>query len=329
MAPDRHAFVRLTTLFLGFIQLVTSSSPQQNEQHEEVEWSGWGGNTYNNWWASSNTDISSQTVSSLTAHCNLSFPIGVSATPTVSGKTVFPIWDVFHASTQRWSISVTALIRNYAPISPFQAQNVRPVSRTSPQVHGDVVFFGTLTHALVVAVDKSSGAVLVVGSSSVEENVTLLPGYQCCSFVGNIMALFFDPVKNKFKVARNVNTISERRKREGWAGSAVWGSQPSVDGKRRLVFVGTGNAYAASNATVQCQLATMPPEVPYTLNNNTCLPDHVWQDSILAIELDSGRVKWVQQQYGVDIFTAACGYPGFGPQDPVLCPGVPGPDYDF
>jgi len=31
----------------------------------------------------------------------------------------------------------------------------------------------------------------------------------------------------------------------------------------------------------------------------------------------------------MDVFTAACGYPGFGPQDPVLCPGVPGPDYDF
>jgi outer membrane protein assembly factor BamB len=73
----------------------------------------------------------------------------------------------------------------------------------------------------------------------------------------------------------------------------------------------------------------VPPEIPYTLNNDTCLPSDVWQDSVLAIDIDSGHVNWVQQTPGLDIFTAACGYPNFFPQDTSLCPGIPGPDADF
>ena len=350
---------------LGLINIALSASPPPPPPPlppSSQDWSGWGGNTNNNRWASSNTAISSNTISSLAPHCNLSFPIGVSATPTVSGNTVFfPTWNGalvaldFHTCTTLWTINVTALIHAFAPVSAFQAQNVRPISRTSPQVdpHSDTVYFGTLTHALLVAVSKSTGATLailqvnphplaivtmsptlfdnrlIVGSSSVEENVTLLPGYRCCSFAGNIIAATFSPSTRKFKTNWNIPTIPPARQAQGWAGAAVWGSQPSVDPRRRLVFVGTGNSYSASNVTVQCQTTRTPPEIPYTLNNDTCLPADVWQDSILAIDLDHGNVKWVQQRPGVDIFTAACGYPGFGPQDPVLCPGVPGPDYDF
>ncbi len=243
--------------------------------------------------------------------------------------------------------------RGLRPISTFQAQNVRPVSRTSPQIDGNVVYFGTLTHALIVAVNKGTGATLgvvqihshplaivtmsptffdgklFVGVSSVEENVPLLPGYQCCSFAGKMVALAFNAAKGKFQIVWSVSSISGARQAEGWAGAAIWGSQPSIDAGRRQVFVGTGNSYSVSNATVQCQRSTTPPEIPYTLNNDTCLPADVWQDSILAIDIDSGHVNWVQQRPGVDIFTAACGYPNFGPQNTTICPGVPGPDSDF
>ncbi len=326
----------------------------------EPEWSGWGGNIRNNRWASQNSIISSANILSIADHCNASFTVGVSATPVISGSAVyFPTWEglfvaLDYTSCQvLWQINVTAIIYAYAPVSTFQAQNTRPVSRTSPQINGNVVYFGTLTHALVVAVNKNTGSTvgiiqinpdpiaivtmsptffdgkLFIGASSVEENLTLLPGYQCCSFVGNMVALSFNAATGQFRVLWNVSSISQRRHREGWAGAAIWGSQPSIDTSRRQVFVGTGNAYSASNATTRCQLSVVPPETPYTLNSDGCLPSDVWQDSVIAIDIDHGNVNWVQQRPGVDIFTAACGYPGFGAQNTTLCPGIPGPDADF
>ncbi|KAK0715106.1 quinon protein alcohol dehydrogenase-like superfamily [Lasiosphaeris hirsuta] len=342
-------------LFLGASGAISAGS-----EGGQSQWTGWGGNIRNSRWASQNTAISSGNILSVASHCNISFPIGVSATPVVSGGTVFfPTWEGafvaldFQSCAVLWTANVTAIVHAFAPVSAFQAQNVRPVSRTSPQIDGNVVYFGTLTHALVVAVSKTTGATLAVvqvnphplaivtmsptffggrlfvGVSSVEENVTLLPGYRCCSFAGNVVALSFNAASKKFRVLWNVASISKARQLEGWAGAAIWGSQPSIDTGRGLVFVGTGNSYSVSNATVQCQTSRVPPEIPYALNTDTCLPSDVWQDSILAIDIDHGRVRWVQQRPGVDIFTAACGYPGFGPQDPALCPGVPGPDYDF
>ncbi|KAK0704002.1 quinon protein alcohol dehydrogenase-like superfamily, partial [Lasiosphaeria miniovina] len=323
-------------------------------------WSGWGGNVLNNRWAAQNRIVSSANIPSIADHCTLDFPVGVSATPVVSGGAVFfPTWDGafvaldYGSCRVLWRVNVTAIIYGFATPSAFQAQNTRPISRTSPQIDGNVVYFGTLTHALVVAVDKATGRTLgtvqinphplaivtmsptffdgklLVGASSTEENVPLIPGYHCCSFAGNMVALAFNSAARRFRVVWDVPSIPPARQREGWAGAAFWGSQPAIDAGRRLAFVGTGNAYAASNATVRCQLAAVPPDVPYVSNNDSCLPSDVWQDSVLAINVDTGRVKWVHQRYGVDIFTAACGYPGFGPQDPVLCPGVPGPDADF
>lgn len=330
-----------------------------SELSRPEDWTGWGGNIHNNRWASRNKFISSSNILSLVNHCTLEFPIGVSATPVISKDIVyFPTWEGsfvalnYKSCTILWTINVTSIIYDFATPNPFQLQNVRAVSRTSPQLDGDVLF-GTLMHALVVALNKNTGNLLnvvqinnhplaiitmsltffsgklFVGTSSVEENVTLFPGYKCCSFVGNFVAVSFKAPTRKVKILWSVSSISKPRQSEGWAGAAVWGSQPSIDEKKGLVFVGTGNAYSASNVTATCQHSAVPPQIPYELNMGNCLPRDVWQDSVLAIEFGTGRVKWVQQRPGVDIFTAACGYPGFGPQNPELCPGVPGPDPDF
>lgn len=84
------------------------------------------------------------------------------------------------------------------------------------------MYFGTQTHALIVAVSIEKGDVLgvvqvnahelavitmsptrfegklFVGAASVEENLSLLPSYKCCSFVGNFVALGFEG--GKFEV---------------------------------------------------------------------------------------------------------------------------------
>ncbi|KAG6355578.1 hypothetical protein INS49_003540 [Diaporthe citri] len=268
------------------VPFVVQASPFSSRHYEathdtSTQWSGWGGNSNNNRWAAQNNNISSSNILSAADHCNLSFPIGVSATPVIlEDIAYFPTWEGsfvalnFHTCETVWKINVTSIVEGFAPVSEFQAETTRPVSRTSPQIDGNTLYFGTLTHALIVAVDKRNGTTLgvvqidatpvavitmsptffdgklFVGTASVETSVTRRPGYQCCSFVGNMVALTFDSATGDFSVAWRVATITDARQQEGWAGAAIWGSQPAIDAGNRQVFVGTGNSYSASNVTV-------------------------------------------------------------------------------
>ncbi|KAF1979078.1 Quino protein alcohol dehydrogenase-like protein [Bimuria novae-zelandiae CBS 107.79] len=348
------------SLFFSAQAHVLSNRQSLTADSLSTQWTGWGGNHYNNRWAAQNKVVSSRSVLSAVEHCNVSYPIGVSATPVISDNVAyFPTWNGsfvalnYQNCRTLWSINVTSIIASYAPITTFQAANTRPVSRTSPQIEGNTVYFGTLTHALVVAVDKRNGRTLgivrlssipvavitmsptiyhgslFVGTSSVETSTTKLAGYQCCSFVGEMFALRFNEATKTFEIQWSVKSIPDTRHAEGWAGAAFWGSQPSIDAIRRQVFVGTGNSYLSSNASVQCQKDTTPAITPYTLHDDECLPKNVWQDSILAINIDNGEVNWVQQRPGVDLFQAGCGYPNKLPQNPAVCPGIPGTNSDF
>jgi polyvinyl alcohol dehydrogenase (cytochrome) len=73
-----------------------------------------------------------------------------------------------------------------------------------------------------------------------------------------------------------------------------------VDAKRGAVYVATGNGYAD------------PPQ-PMT-------------DAVVAMDLQTGRVRWVRQMTAADQWTGGC-----QPQNPTnpACPATLGPDYDF
>lgn len=134
----------------------------------------------------------------------------MSATPTIDGDFVFyPTWDGqfvaldFSRCQVLWQINVTDIIYNYALVTEDQLAVDNPVSRTSPQVDSDFVYFGTNIHALMVAVYRQNGSVLdviqinphrhatltmsptlenaeiFIGSSSTEESAAdFVPGYQ-------------------------------------------------------------------------------------------------------------------------------------------------------
>src|SRR4051812_23616702 len=86
-----------------------------------AEWSGWGANYHNNHWASQDSRVSSSNIHSLAAQCKISYPIGVSATPVVSGNAVYyPTWDGtfvavdYTSCTILWQINVTQIISAFA-----------------------------------------------------------------------------------------------------------------------------------------------------------------------------------------------------------------------
>jgi len=128
--------------------------------------------------------------------------------------------------------------------------------------------------------------------------------HECCTFRGNVTELD----ANTGDILWRTYTVGENRPRGktkegvqtyGPAGGGIW-SAPTVDAKRRLVYVGTGNGYAD------------PPQ-PMT-------------DSVVALDLATGAVKWARQVRPNDNWAMGC-----DPQNPgnPACPNELGPDYDF
>ncbi len=103
-------------------------------------------------------------------------------------------------------------------------------------------------------------------------------------------------------------TIAEAPKQVGknsngvlrWApaGGGVWNS-PTIDAKRRALYIGTGDAYTS--------------------------PAPATTDSIMALDLDSGKVLWSVQDTANDTWLAGC----TGAKLPENCPPELGPDHDF
>jgi polyvinyl alcohol dehydrogenase (cytochrome) len=127
----------------------------------------------------------------------------------------------------------------------------------------------------------------------------------CCKFRGSLQAVNADTGALIWKTymvdepkSRGRNTRSGQEA-FGPAGGAIWAS-PTVDLRRRSVYVSTGNGYAD------------PPQ-PMT-------------DAIVAMDIDNGKVKWVYQATPNDVWLGGCGGRGGGNPG---CPEVQGPDFDF
>lgn len=335
------------------------------------EWTGWGGSVYNNRASSSNqissAALKNVTVHCRIPHPGgvSATPVlsnGVAFYPTYGGTFVALDYDKCQI---KWEINVTAIIVNFKAPTPFQLQLIgSPLSggmlssRTSPQIDTktSVLYFGTQLNALVVAVDVNTGSllgvsqinshpaaiatlsptlyqnILYVGAASAEELAAgSVPGYKCCSFVGNAAALTFDRYTGRFKTIWNLDMLptdsapAKYANGSTWSGVGVWGSQPAIDTGRKHVFFATGNVYSAPDAYLNW---TDEAFSPTTAQNTSCLPPRVWQNAVLAVELLTGKVAWIKRFGSLDVWNLACGINGTV-TNPVSCPGTPGPDYDF
>jgi polyvinyl alcohol dehydrogenase (cytochrome) len=188
-----------------------------------------------------------------------------------------------------------------------------------------VIYFGD-RRATVYAVDAATGQALwktkvddftvatITGSpvlfenklyvpvSSGEEVSAVNPQYECCKFRGSVVALDVATGKVIWKTYTIAETPAPTHLNKvgvqmwGPAGGAVW-SAPTIDAKRRLLYVGTGNAYSE--------------------------PDPGTTDSVLAIEMDTGKVAWARQMTAKDWYSISCSR---GKEN---CPEPAGPDFDL
>jgi len=142
---------------------------------------------------------------------------------------------------------------------------------------------------------------LYVPVASSEELDGGSPQYECCTFRGSLTALDAETGRIIWKTysipdpPKVYKTNAAGTKLYGPAGAGIW-SSPTVDAKRKRVYVGTGNSYTGVS-------------IPTS-------------DSILAFDLATGSLLWSSQLTPGDNWVPGC------PKSP-NCPENPGEDVDF
>lgn len=243
--------------------------------------------------------------------------------PTIIGDRLFVTTEIgqiysLHAQTgcTYWTVSAGAAVR--------AAMTVGPLPASSPAKFA--LYFGD-EKSNVQALDAATGKLIwktkiedhflsrITGSpvlyrdriyvpvSSFEETAGRDNKYECCTFRGSVVAL--DAYTGR--VIWKAYTVQEPPKpfkknstgtqMYGPAGGAIW-SAPTLDVKRKLIYVGTGNSYTDVET------------------------GH--SDAIIAFEMETGKLKWVNQVSAKDNFLVGCRQPGAG-----NCPDQGGPDHDF
>jgi len=308
----------------------TSSPPSLSAADLAAGWNGWGSEVTNTRFQPADRGgLTPPMVPRLKLRWAFGFA-GVSSArsqPSVLGGRVFVAsesGDVFALDAKTgctyWTYHAKAGVRTATSVGPYAAAG---------DSAGFAVFFADGS-ANAYAVDvttgrelwsrrvddhpyaKSTGSVTVHGGRVYvptagvgEEGQGGNAKYECCTFRGSVTAL--DAATGA--VIWKSYTITEEprprgRNKDGvplWgpAGAGVWAA-PTVDAQRRAIYVATGNGYAE-------------PKQPTT-------------DAVLALDMDTGRIRWVYQPTPDDVWTGGC-----RPQNPdnPNCPATLGPDHDF
>ncbi|KAH7405453.1 hypothetical protein KP509_15G071000 [Ceratopteris richardii] len=277
------------------------------------------------------SEISGSSVARLTLKWKFQTGFDVSATPSIAGRGVyFPGWDgnlySLNADTGEvlWKRNLTEIVGKHT------------FSRTTPVIYKHLLLVGLYGPSVVLAFNRYCGSLVwksepldnstfsvitmsgtpfegffYVGVSSNEEFVPT-----CCTFQGSFQKL-------RLRDGRVMWKTSMLPPDSGFYGAAVWGSSPPIDVIRRLIFIGTGNNYQVPESVEQCErdrANNTRPDSP-----DPCLVDGVHEDSMLAIDIDNGKIIWSRQLQGYDVWTLPCKLSSQNPN----CPSILGPDYDF
>ncbi|KAL2546865.1 Polyvinylalcohol dehydrogenase [Forsythia ovata] len=97
--------------------------------------------------------------------------------------------------------------------------------------------------------ENGTSVAFYVGVSSFDE---LLPAGHCCTFRGSLVKL---DIRNGKILWQTYTLLDNGGKLGGYSGAAIWGSSPSIDIFRGLVYVGTGNLFLAPADVLLCQAA--------------------------------------------------------------------------
>jgi polyvinyl alcohol dehydrogenase (cytochrome) len=288
-------------------------------------WNGWGNDVHNTRFQNAKAaGLSASDVPKLTLKWAFGFEGTTSASgqPTVAGGRVF----VGNTNTMVYSLDLATGCTYWTFKADGGVRNAPSIARID--INGtarNVVMFGDV-RAHVYGLDADTGQQLwkikvddhqmarITGAptyhdgrlyvpvSSTEE----VPGgnekYPCCTFRGSVVALDAATgalIWKTYMIAEEPRIVGKNKIGTPiWkpAGAAIWTS-PTLDPETNRIYVATGNAYTEPAAATS--------------------------DAVVALDLTTGKVVWVQQATPNDAYLVRC-KAGVG-----NCPEAMGPDFDF
>jgi polyvinyl alcohol dehydrogenase (cytochrome) len=181
-------------------------------------------------------------------------------------------------------------------VQAIDAQTGKTIWRSEP--------LETLSVAGITGTPVISGDRVFVPLTSGEEGAAAQDTYECCKFQGSLAALDLKTGKKLWQtkvVSEPLHQIGKNAagtQMWGPAGGAIW-SAPTVDAKRGLVYVTTGDSYTVAPTK--------------------------GDDAVMALDMDTGKIRWSNQVSLNDNFIMYCNRP----TRPANCPAAEGPDHDF
>lgn len=280
---------------------------------------GWGANP-ENWRYQPEPDIRAAQLQRLEVKWAFGFPGSVVAfgQPTVAGNRVF-VGDqsgrVYaldaHSGCYHWIYRAGTGVRTAITVARIGDADIAWFGDRRGRVYAVDAIAGT-TLWKVAADDWPAAQVtgapalfegrLYVPVSVGDDSKAVDPKFECCRGRGAIVALDAATGRQIWKTYTIPEARPQGRNRIGtqlWgpSGASVW-SAPTIDAKRRMLYVGTGDNHSA--------------------------PPTQTSDAVLALSLDSGEIVWSTQLTAGDMGNGAC-----LAADKTNCPEPHGPDADL
>ncbi|CAJ2668947.1 unnamed protein product [Trifolium pratense] len=308
-------------LFYVHVLLLFAASSKSN-------WINHGGDLSNRRYAYKEHKISLQTASNLSLKWKFYAGKDITATPTIyNGTTIyFPSWNGnIYAINQIdgslvWKQNLGELTGLNSTGFIINANGT--IARATPTVADDLLIVGIYGPAVVIGLKRINGELVwlthldnhpaaivtmsgtyyngsyYVGTSSLEEGSTIK---DCCKFRGSLIKL---DAQTGIILWKTYMLPDNNEKTGGYAGAAIWGSSPSIDIDRKHVYIATGNLYSAPKNITQCQEKQNNQTTP--IEQDKCVEPENHSNSILALDLEYGNIKWYKQLGGYDVWFVAC-----------------------
>ena len=319
---ERLTGKRLSTETAADRGLCTAPGARWEDPFAKPYWNGWGGDAaQHRFQPAAMAQMAADQVPKLKLKWAFAFP-GASRTwaqPTVVGGRIFvgsvsrkvysldaqtgcTYWTFDAEVPVRTAITIGKLGAGWAAYFGDQRANAYAVDALTGKLlwktHVDDHPMATMTGAPTLAAGR-----LYVPLSSGEEVAGANPKYECCKFRGSLSALDAATGKVIWKSYTIAEPARPTRKNQqevqlwGPSGAGIW-SSPTIDLKRRAVYVTTGDSYSDPAASTS--------------------------DAFLAFDMDTGKLLWSRQMTANDAFTIDC----LSPVN-TNCPEAKGPDFDF
>lgn len=286
-------------------------------------WTGWSPDLTNRRYQATG-GLASADVPRLKLKWTFAYPGGVGGLPVVSGGWLYSAGakgDVFALDARtgctRWTAKVAGEVRGAPLVGTVQtSEKSRAQFLFVAGALGTVTAFDARTgkprwtsRLFTEETRRISGSPvlydnrLFVPIAAFESQLAPVPTYECCKSRGGLAAI--DAATGRIIWSKDVFEEPVRPTKEnaagtqnyGPAGASVW-SAPTIDPKRGLIYVTTGNAYTE--------------------------PAPKASDALIAFDLNSGAIRWTSQALSQDAWVAGCdGKPHAN------CPSRLGPDSDL